>query len=274
MDQRVTEPGDHAAGPAPDVSIFTITQATAVTFTELYLRLTLLVFVQTGSKRVVCADNGVLVGGEGDLMIFPPGSFVTLENRPMLNDSYRAVGLTLSHDLVDAVFADQGHSARPPGIQLLRARPDRPAEMLGLIRETLANDALPPEIRQHRLLEPLIWLRRHGIHLPRQDEDEPMNRVRSLIESDPGFPWRIPDMARRLAMSEATLRRRLTRSGQGFARLLLNTRLEVGLSLLQTTALPISDIALDCGFKTPSHFSDAFRKRFGIRPKSIRYPVD
>jgi transcriptional regulator GlxA family with amidase domain len=66
------------------------------------------------------------------------------------------------------------------------------------------------------------------------------------------------------------LRRLLVKSGQGFAKTLLNTRLEHGLSMLQTTNVPVSQIALDCGFKTPSHFSDAFRKRFEIRPKEIR----
>lgn len=274
MDQRVTELVGQDAGLGADVSIFSITQATAVTFTDLYLRLALLVFVQTGSKLVVCPQNGVLIGEEGDLMIFPAGSLVTLENRPVLNDSYRAVGLCLSHDLVDAVFADQRLSAGPPGIQLLRRDLDRPAEILGLIRETLDNQALPPEIRRHRLLEPLIWLRQHGVRLPRRDQDEPLNRVRSLIEADPGYPWRIADVARRLAMSEATLRRRLTASGHGFAKVLLNTRLEIGLTLLQTTGRPISGIALDCGFKTPSHFSDAFRKRFGIRPRAIRSAGD
>ncbi|MDK3016434.1 helix-turn-helix transcriptional regulator [Pseudodonghicola flavimaris] len=269
MDQRVTE-APAATAALPEVRLLPITQATAVTFTDLYLRLALLVFVQTGTKRVVCPRNGELIGAAGDLMIFPPGSFVTLENRPVLNDSYRATGLCLSHDLIDAVFAGCGAERRAPGIQLLRAKPDRPAEMLDLIRETLSNPALPPEIRSHRLLEPLIWLRGHGVHLPRLEQDAPLNRVRGLIETDPAHPWRIGEVAAHLAMSEATLRRRLTEAGQGFARLLLNTRLELGLSLLQTTERPISDVALDCGFKTPSHFSDAFRHRFGIRPRAIR----
>jgi transcriptional regulator GlxA family with amidase domain len=47
--------------------------------------------------------------------------------------------------------------------------------------------------------------------------------------------------------------------------------LEYGLSLLQTTDMQISQIALECGFKTPSHFSDSFRKRFNIAPKMIRF---
>ena len=78
------------------------------------------------------------------------------------------------------------------------------------------------------------------------------------------------EVAEHFAMSEATMRRWLSKTGQGFAKILLHTRLERGLSLLQTTDDQISEIALDCGFKTPSHFSDAFRKRFGIKPKDIR----
>jgi transcriptional regulator GlxA family with amidase domain len=101
-------------------------------------------------------------------------------------------------------------------------------------------------------------------------EDDPINQVRSLIETDLSYPWMAAEVAAHFAMSEATMRRWLSKTGQGFARILLYTRLEWGLSLLQTTDAQVSQIALDCGFKTPSHFSDAFRKRFGIKPKDIR----
>nr|WP_113866450.1 AraC family transcriptional regulator [Brenneria salicis]NMN91463.1 AraC family transcriptional regulator [Brenneria salicis ATCC 15712 = DSM 30166]RBP62687.1 AraC family transcriptional regulator [Brenneria salicis ATCC 15712 = DSM 30166] len=253
-----------------DVSILPITQATTATFTELYFRLTFLFFVQAGSKRVLCPHNGELIGEAGDLMIFPPGSVVTMENRPILKDSYRADGVCFTHELVDAVFSDQRPRNGTPGIQVLRAIPHRPFQILHLIRDTLDNEGLPPPIRQHRLLEPLIWLRHNGVSLPARDEELPLSKVRRLIEADLSHPWRISEVAGHFAMSEASLRRWLAKSGHGFARILLNTRLERGLTLLQTTDVPVSQIALECGFKTPSHFSDSFRKRFGIKPKLIR----
>lgn len=40
--------------PQGEVSVLPITQATAATFSDLYIGLTLLVFVQAGTKRVVC----------------------------------------------------------------------------------------------------------------------------------------------------------------------------------------------------------------------------
>ena len=119
-----------------------------------------------------------------------------------------------------------------------------------------------------------MWLREQGFQLPTQVKDDPISQVRSLIESDLSHSWVAKEVAEHFAMSEATMRRWLSKGGQGFAKLLLHTRLEHGLSLLQTTHAPVSEIALDCGFKTPSHFSDAFRKRFGIKPKDIRLVAD
>ncbi|OBZ92811.1 AraC family transcriptional regulator [Pararhizobium polonicum] len=268
----------NGAAPIPDpiskVSIFSITQATTATFTDLYFRLTFLCFIQTGSKRVLCPTNGELIGEPGDLIIFPPGSLVTMENRPILNDRYRADGVCFTHDLVDAVFIDQRPRSDPPGIQILRTDSQRPSEILGLIKDTVNNEGLPLPIKQHRLLEPLIWLRHNGVRLPTRDEEQPLSKLRRLIETDLSHPWRIPEVAEYFAMSEATLRRWLMKSGQGFSKILLNTRLENGLTLLQTTGTPISQIALESGFKTPSHFSDSFRKRFGIAPKLIRSAND
>ena len=145
-----------------------------------------------------------------------------------------------------------------------RERPSAPFEVLRL------RLFVPDPIRQHRLLEPLIWLKYHGIQLSPREEEEPLTKVRRLIQTDLSHPWRSPEIAAHFSISESTMRRWLSKSGQGFSKTLHNTRLEHGLALLQTTNTPISAIALDCGFNTPSHFSDSFKKRFGIKPSEIR----
>lgn len=256
------------------VSIFPITQATTATFTELYFRLTFFFFIQRGSKYVLSPKQGEMLGEEGDLMIFPPGSMVTMENRPVMEGDYRALGVCYTHDLINSVFGDAPKFDAAQGVQIVRASQHNPAGILSLIQDTLDNDALPATIRNHRLLEPLLWLREQGFQLPTQVEDDPISQVRSLIETDLSHAWMADEVAAHFAMSEATMRRWLSKTGQGFAKILLHTRLERGLSLLQTTDAQVSQIALDCGFKTPSHFSDAFRKRFGIKPKDIRLAAD
>lgn len=255
------------------VSVFSISQATSATFTDLYFRLTFFFFIQRGTKRVLTLTNDEMFGEEGDLVILPPGSMITMENRTVLNGNFQALGVCFPHDLIEKVYADLPTPIEARGVQVLRAENYDLSIILKLIQDTLNDDTLPSSIRQHRLLEPLIWLREQGIHLPVQVQDQPISKVRTLIETDLSYAWRSDEVAKHFAMSEATMRRWLSVSGQGFAKILLNTRLEHGLSLLQTTDDRIAHIAMDCGFKTPSHFSDAFRKRFGIKPKDIRSGV-
>jgi AraC-like DNA-binding protein len=256
--------------PAAQVSVMNITQATGATFEGIHFKQPFLFFIQSGTKRVICPINGELVVEAGDLIIFPAGSVVTMENRPIHNARYQAVAMCFEPALVDKVFSGQA-KRNSPGIQVLRADPHRPFEVLTLIVETLTRQDLPSAIRQHRLLEPLVWLFDQGIRLPEWQEETPWVKVGRLIEADLSRHWRATEVAEHFAMSEATFRRWLAKSGPGFAQILLNARLERGLSMLQTGDTPISEIAFECGFKTPSHFSASFRKRFGIAPRMIRY---
>lgn len=259
-----------------DVSLLEITQATTATFTDLYIQYTFLFFVESGSKRVLCPVNGELVGEEGDLLVFPPGSMVTMENRPVMNRAYKAVGVSFSEGLIGAVFPEERAPRGGPaeGVQVIRAGGADPGRLVADLRETLARADLPDVVLRHRLLEPLVWLRHEGVMLSARSDDRPMSRVRRILGTDLAHDWRAAEVAERLAMSEATMRRALAASGQGFAKILLHTRLEQGLTRLQTTHDPISEIALDVGFKTPSHFADAFKKRFGVTPKQIRTKGD
>ncbi|MEM1363540.1 MAG: AraC family transcriptional regulator [Pseudomonadota bacterium] len=251
------------------VQLYSITQATTATFTEMFMRLAFLFFIVSGSKRVVTATQDI-VGEEGDLLVFPAGSMVTMENRPVFNADYHAVGVSFSDKLVAEVFKDHAFKPGSTEVQILRAETHRPADILPIIQDTLDRSSLPEVILRQRLKEPLLWLRENGVQLATSEEESPLSRVRRIIETDLSHPWRAGEVAGRLAMSEATMRRWLADAGHGFAKTLMNTRLEHGLGLLQTTDVSISEIALECGFKTPSHFSDAFRKRFGIAPKHIR----
>ncbi|MGZ2260030.1 helix-turn-helix transcriptional regulator [Roseobacter sp. A03A-229] len=252
------------------VSVLDISQATTAIFTDLYFRQTFLFFIERGSKLVSDPVHGDLVGEAGDLMIFPAGAMVTMINRPLMNQSYKATGVSYTRALTEIVFPRRVQPSKPPTVRVLRADEHAPARILRLLRDTLTEHDLPQSIRESRMLEPLVWLKDAQIDVPTQGEDSPVSQVRRIIDADLSYPWRASDVASELAMSEASMRRLLSSTGQGFARILQNSRLERGLTLLQTTQEQVSSIALDCGFKTPSHFADAFRQRFGIKPKDIR----
>lgn len=266
------------ADTAPRHELYSITQATRARFPALYFNRSVLFFIQNGCKCVQPPDQGEIIGKAGDLMIFPHGAMVTMENRPRMNSEYRATGLGLDQALVDEVFGASTSGKMTRRVQVIRAPENAPkfsptngpATMLGLLRATLNDPGLPPEIYAHRLREPLIWLRARGVILPTQITQDIVGQLRTLLERDLSHPWRADEVAAHLALSPATLRRRLARAGHSFSKLLMNARLEHGLMRLQSSQDQISQIALDCGFKTPSHFSDAFRKRFAIRPIDIR----
>ncbi len=51
---------------------------------------------------------------------------------------------------------------------------------------------------------------------------------------------------------------------------LLNKRLEYASVLLKTTSLSISQIIFECGFENGSHFSQAFKNKFGLAPSKFK----
>jgi len=52
---------------------------------------------------------------------------------------------------------------------------------------------------------------------------------------------------------------------------LVNKRLEYSAVLLKNNQMNISQVVFDCGFEDLSHFSRAFKNRFGVSPTQFRY---
>lgn len=252
------------------VSTFTINQATTHMFRDLYIANTMLVLVEAGSKCVRPDDAETLDVHVGELLIFPSGTYITIENRVVSGQDYVAWCASYPDQMVSDVF-DKASTNRdyPSAIHVGACPKDLKLLMKGL--PALKQDVqLPDNIRWHRQLEPLIWLKSMGIQLTTPRERSLDRRVRDLMASDLTKKWRAQNVAQELGYSEPTFRRRMQDLNTSFSDILMTVRLEQALSLLQTTAQPISTIAMACGFSTPSHFSDAFKTRFEISPKYIR----
>ncbi|WP_233986864.1 helix-turn-helix transcriptional regulator [Pectobacterium versatile] len=71
-------------------------------------------------------------------------------------------------------------------------------------------------------------------------------------------------------MSEATLRRRLSAEQTRFEVLLLETRMQHAMMLVQTTSWSMQRLAEACGYKSSARFSERFKNRFGCSPTKIR----
>lgn len=77
-------------------------------------------------------------------------------------------------------------------------------------------------------------------------------------------------MARRLAMSERSLQRRLADRGTTFNDLMDETRREYSDRLLRETDLPLSEISYRLGFSAPSAYSRSALRWYGKTPSAAR----
>ena len=102
-----------------------------------------------------------------------------------------------------------------------------------------------------------------------------INRVRArLIAALPDGTPHQHVVARSLYTSTRSLRRRLSKEGTTYLRLLDDTRRELGMGYIGNSRLPVTEIALRLGFAETSSFSRAFRRWTGRAPSSFRarYP--
>jgi AraC-like DNA-binding protein len=128
--------------------------------------------------------------------------------------------------------------------------------------------------RVNRLVEDLLILscrqfesRKCG----RSDEGYFLKRLDEAVASRLDHPWSVGEMAGLCGMGVTTFNQR-TKELTGFTPVgyLIQLRLQKAQQMLIETEESITAIAIDCGFNSPGHFSEVFRKRIGVLPKDFR----
>ncbi len=98
-----------------------------------------------------------------------------------------------------------------------------------------------------------------------------LERAVRLMEERIEFPPSAAAIAEHAGVSprqlERLFRQHLGQTPSAFA---LSLRLDRARALLRQTAMPITDIALACGFNSATHFSTAYRRRFEQSPRAER----
>ena len=102
-------------------------------------------------------------------------------------------------------------------------------------------------------------------------EPAPLDQVHQLIAEalQQGLPT-LGQIARRMAVSERTLRRRLEEQGTTFRAVLDETRARISRSYVSDRRLPLSEVAFLLGFSEPSAFHRAFKRWTGSTPAAFR----
>jgi len=129
--------------------------------------------------------------------------------------------------------------------------------LAGQVAEQLSHDALCPEISESRQIAGI----RHGMRHPK------LASVIRTMEENIEEPISALVLARSQGMSlrqlERLFRRHLNSSPKRFY---MEIRLHRARNLLIQTEMTLLDIAVACGFGSPSHFSKCYRLRYNTTP--------
>jgi AraC-like DNA-binding protein len=246
-----------------------ITQATRLNFTSLNTLLPMIIIVRRGHKVIRSAAYRYDLEA-GEAIAIAQGQVFDFENIPASDGDYEARWLTIAPEAVVAFGEPEA------------AQPVAPARLLGRMSTGLSDafetavlalqdqGELPDAVVRHRVSELLAWLGAFGAYFSLPMSDSFAGRIRRLTAGRPSDAWTGADIARRLGVSEATLRRRLQDEGSSLRDILTDMRMTHAMQLLQSSNMPVSLIASNVGFESQSRFAIRFRSRFGFPPTAVR----
>lgn len=98
-----------------------------------------------------------------------------------------------------------------------------------------------------------------------------LKRVQEFIRNHLDQPLLLGDLAVQAGLSEFHFARMFKHStGLAPHQYVMRVRLQQAEKLLRHTAMPLTQIALDCGFSSASHFSNRFKAAYGCAPLQLR----
>lgn len=131
--------------------------------------------------------------------------------------------------------------------------------------QTIARDMVVYQRRHGDAQTESFWLQ-HRNHVERQ-----IHNIQDQLMANPGFDWRLPDLAARACLSERQFRRRFEQATgvkvQVYIRL---ARLELSRQLLTQTTLGLDRIAERCGFGDERSLRRLWQQLSGESPNSFR----
>jgi AraC-like DNA-binding protein len=201
----------------------------------------------------------------GGFAAVAPGQLLHVENLPPEDGAYRAVCLCLPQAMLDS--ADLAPVDAPPWSALPSTR--ALAQAFAHVEQGV-SEQLPESLLHHRVAELVAAVALAGYRPPMQRERGLGERIRLLLNTRPAHEWRAEEVAAQLALSTATLRRRLAGEATSFRAILEEVRLTHGLALVQGSQKPLKQVAVECGYASPSRFTARFRQRFGTLPSELR----
>ena len=129
-------------------------------------------------------------------------------------------------------------------------------EILSLSLDVLASEMAQPEHVEHRISK---------------GDFEQLRAARRILQTEFGSPLKVGELAARIGMNESRMMQLFKRVfGETVFDFSQRVRMEFAAKLLEATDRSITDIAFEIGYDYPSNFTTAFKRHFGVPPRSVR----
>jgi AraC family transcriptional regulator len=213
-----------------------------------------------------------LVMSPGVLLVAPPdtaGDFIA-------DGPSHVLTMTIPKARVEDFTQDSG--ARVDIRQEETFRDPRLMRQLICLWHKLADDVPASRMFADQVMREVLHTlaRRTDAHIPARHARERLSahtlrRIRDYVESSLAEDLDVAMMANVAAMSPAHFARAFAATvGMTPFHYVMTRRLARAREFLERTDRSALTIALDVGFKTPSHFTSRFRREFGVTPREIR----
>ncbi len=191
-------------------------------------------------------------------------------------DGLRAIGIELPRSLLESCMPNAARAGG--GIVSADSAPGR--VLAGLVRTLGAellldqDGGLPSTLARSIAGFVAVAFAERSEPAPRRGIKGQLAAYRDYVEARLGdSELRPADLAREFRVSERYVRLVFQSSGESLSDYLIRRRLERAALMLRSeefSSQTVTDIALECGFNTVSHFGYRFRQHFGTSPRDYR----
>ena len=103
------------------------------------------------------------------------------------------------------------------------------------------------------------------------DTIRPVRKAKEYIQNHYSEPLSLEEISEMVGLSTTYFSALFKKTeGEGFAKYLINIRMEQAKQLLRETNLPVTEICRKVGYNDPKHFTHTFEKAAGVKPSTYR----
>lgn len=245
---------------------------------ELTLEKPIIVVILRGSKTIYLDDRQYLFQ-PGELFCVPSAIAITVINQPDEKDSlYLALVLELSSHLLERIRLAYPKlvdcTSYEPQLQFKIPLTADLANSLIYLLESALNDISNHNLylNEHRVMEVVLLLLNspwRGQLLQILYPNLPI-RIANVICQDLSQPWTTAKLSAKLNLSVSTLKRQLNQHQTSFRQILTTARMEKAMELIKQDKYTIAQVAIACGYESPSRFANRFYQYFQIKPAQVK----